>query len=229
MAGKDLKLSILSQLANEDTNLHNAPMRYMDHSSYLAGTPFEYAAKYHPDEDPLKYDAHGLVDEARPDEVYLADYDLSKAEAMKVLPHEGTHSKQTIARNTKGLPDLTPDLIESVKYLMEANPEFLRDFLGHSEDKRSFQDINNFDELLDQREIMARLQAIEAMSPKGQMIEKSKYTDDLFGSGEEIDKYLRATVPEGFINSRSVDSFRPAKPKSKPWPGPLELFRRLAD
>ena len=226
------KLSVLSQMANANTNLRNSPMRYMDHSSFLAGTPLEYGEKYRSHEPKYKrsnYDAWGLVDPDRPEEVYLAEWDLKNPENLKTLAHEGNHSKQVIARKNKHLPDLSHNIIDSVKYLMESNPQFLRDYLGHDSDKRQFQDIDveSMKELLSQDEIGSRLQAIEAMSPKGQMIEKSRYANDLFGSGEEVDKYLRAMVPEGFINSRSADSFRPAKPESKPWPGPLELLRGM--
>lgn len=234
MAGKNPKLSALAQLANKDTNLRNAPMRYMDHASFLAGTPLEYGEKYHsrePNYDKSEYDAWGLVDKKRPKEVYLSEWDFSNPENLKTLAHEGTHSKQVIARNKTGLKEISPDLMDSIKYLMESNPKFLREYLGHDSDTRSFKDITDksMEELLSSDEVMSRLQAIEAMSPKGQMLEKSKYANDLFGSEQSVDDYLAATNPEGYIRANQSRTFReiPNQTTANPNKGVLEILKGL--
>lgn len=198
------------------TNLSETPMRYMDHTSRYAGEP-----------DP-KDNAWGTVRRSDPTNVRISS-DQPYEEWLRNMAHEGAHSKLLVANNKRRLPEIDPELRDNIRYLLETDPKFLKEYLSHESEFRPFDKIpmDELDDRLGSEEIPAYLQAIEAMLPKGQMLEKSGYAKDLFHSDEQVDRYLRAVHPEGFINNRSADSFRPVKPKSKPWPGPLELFREM--
>jgi len=208
---------LLYKLANqapENTNLRETPMRYMDQSSRYAGTP------------PAEWDAWGGVD---PDLANLVYIDKSDNDWMKTLAHEGSHSKQLIANKRKALPELSQDLIDNIAVMLETNPKFLREYLGHSSDQREFKDINNLKELLSREEVTARLKAIEAMSPKGQMLEKSPYASDLFHGEDDIENYLSATIPEGYLRNNQSKTFRkiPNQTTANPNKGVLEMLKGL--
>ena len=186
----------------DGTNLGESPMRYMDHSSRYAGEP------------PASWNAWGGVDSALPHLVNISS-DQSYEEWLKTLAHEGTHSKLTIANGKKAIPELTQELRDNVDYLLESDPEFLREYMSHASEVRPYKDIpkEELDERLMERELPAYLQSIEARMPKGQTIEKSKWAKDLFPSEDSIDKYLSKVLPEGYLRNNQSNTFKPLDDK----------------
>jgi hypothetical protein len=208
------RLSTLLGQTPANTNLRNTPNRYLDNASKFAGAP------------PNEWDAWGGVDPELPNLVYI---DKSDPDWPKTMAHEGTHSKQILAGKKQALPELSDDFVDNISQLLEADPEFLRQFLGHRSDKRKYKDINNLDELTSRPEIIARLQAMEAMGPKGQMLEKSKFGKEIFPSEVLIDNYLSATIPEGYIRNNQSNTFRktPNQTTANPNKGVLEMLKGL--
>jgi hypothetical protein len=100
---------------------------------------------------------------------------------------------------------------------MEVDPTFLKEYGGHESTHKPYEQLTaqDLEEMLLADEVKARLQAIEARSPKGTMFENSKYGKELFNSEKQIREYLDAVIPEGYIRN-DTSSFKPLKEKRSP-------------
>lgn len=187
-----LKLYELSKLTPRGTNLAENPRRYSDPASQYSGPVPDRRGK-------------GLVYDDKPLEVYLSDINLANRSAAKTLAHEGTHSKLLSNTQRKALKEgyLPTKLRENILELMSSNPEFLQDYVGDTKGA-GYNDLSydGLSYLTSDDEITARLNAMEALSPKGSTLEKSKYGKQLFGKDNEfLDQYLTAVIPEGYIRN----------------------------
>lgn len=181
------RIAEMAREATPTTNLYETPLRYSSPTSVYAGTPASSG-------DLQARDALGAVFTDVPDEVYLKDDWIANPRSAGVMAHEGTHSKM-IGKNKRIAPEaIKPHIID----LMRNDPEFLEKYTGF---KVPYDRMYPKDQeyMLNNDEILARLNSMEAMMPKGSTIEKSKYGKELFKEPGSLDQYLGAIIPEGYL------------------------------
>lgn len=177
------RIAEMAREADTSTNLHANPLRYSDPRSVYAGTPSLPGVG-------------GAVYEDKPHEVFLRDDWIADPHAASVLAHEGTHSKLLQAGKRKAPASIKPAILNMLK----RDPEFLRKYTGYDV---PFDHMSREDQeyLMQDDEILARLNSIEASLPSGTMLENSTYARDLFSTPGSTDDYLDAVVPEGYLRN----------------------------
>lgn len=197
------RIAEMAREADATTNLYETPLRYSSPASVYAGTPASQG----------ETGALGAVFLDSPNEVYLKDDWIANPRSANVLAHEGTHSK-LIGKGRRKAPEaIKPILLD----MLRRDPEFLHKYTGFKVpiDRMSPE---NRDYMLDDDEILARLNAIESQMPKGSTLEKSKYGKELFKTPEVMDEYLNTIIPEGYIREnkpfREIPNQTTARPNS---------------
>ena len=185
----DFSLLDFAKRTKEGTNLRENPNRYIDPKAFRIFNQ-------------LPSGVLGETNIEDPRMVTLANGNFGvERGADRTLAHEGTHSKlmlDELRRGDKKPPSLPRSVRERVLDLLE-DPEFFNEYAGQ---KLTLSDASpdyvNY--IMDSDEVLARLQAMEAIGPKGSTIEKSRFGKQLFGDDmEQLDPYLTEAIPEGYI------------------------------
>lgn len=186
----DFMLLDLAKRTKPGTNLRENARRYLDPRAFRISKA-------------LPEGVLGETELLDPRMVALANGSFgSDINADRTLAHEGTHSKlllDELRRKDKKAPSLPRELRERI-YDLLSKPEFFKEYTGRENLTSSDVSPEYMNYVMDSDEVLARLQAMEAISPKGSTIEKSRFGKQIFGEDmQDLDAYLQEAIPEGYL------------------------------